>query len=66
MLSDYFIARYANKFLADNSNIDDLSDSAFDRAFRNCVMHTKIKRDYARVRATIVTIWKTTLKQAEK
>jgi len=62
-LPDRIIFSYAGKFLADNDNIDNLSDAAFNKTFSNCVMHTKIKNYYPRVRAAIVILWEEKQKQ---
>ena len=58
VISQYLIFLYAGKYLADNPDIDDLSDQAFDKAFYGCVMHTKIKGYYTQVRAAILILWK--------
>ena len=65
MISEYIVFSYAGKFIADNDNIDDLSDENFDKTFSNCVMHTKIKKYYTQVSAAIVILWGLKSKQRE-
>jgi len=57
VINQYLIFLYAGKFLADNSDIDDLSDQVLDKTFSNCVMHTKIKNYYPEVRNAIRALW---------